>query len=99
MTKSPQYTAYPLGSLTLDLEQDALPGTDGAAMPLRPKSLALLRLLVENAAKRMSCALRFIDGLQKASTLRICRTRGYFSPNWSSCPMSLIENNAGGFWI
>jgi class 3 adenylate cyclase/tetratricopeptide (TPR) repeat protein len=54
MTQSPQYTAYQFGSFTLDLEQGALLGTDGAAMPLRPKSFALLRLLVENAGRLLS---------------------------------------------
>jgi DNA-binding winged helix-turn-helix (wHTH) protein len=54
MTQSPQYTAYQFGSFTLDLEQGALLGTDGAALPLRPKSFALLRLLVENAGRLLS---------------------------------------------
>ena len=54
MTQSPQYTAYQFGSFTLDLDQGALLGTDGAAMPLRPKSFALLRLLVENAGRLLS---------------------------------------------
>lgn len=36
---------------TLDLGRGALLGPDGAEVPLRPKSFALLRLLVENAGR------------------------------------------------
>ena len=36
---------------TLDLARGALLGPDGAEVPLRPKSFALLRLLVENAGR------------------------------------------------
>ena len=41
--------AYRFDRFTLDLARDALLGPDGAEVPLRPKSFALLRLLVENA--------------------------------------------------
>ena len=54
MTSSAQYTAYRLGSFTLDLERGALMAADGTEMPLRSKSFALLRLLVENAGRLLS---------------------------------------------
>ena len=49
MTVSGQCVAYRFGSHLLDLEREALQGPDGEEMLLRPKSFALLRLLVENA--------------------------------------------------
>ena len=41
--------AWRFDRFTLDIARGALLGPDGAEVPLRPKSLALLRLLVENA--------------------------------------------------
>jgi DNA-binding winged helix-turn-helix (wHTH) protein len=49
MTTSAQCVAYRFGSHLLDLEREALQGPDGEEISLRPKSFALLRLLVENA--------------------------------------------------
>ena len=43
--------AYRFDRFTLDLARGALLGPDGAAVPLRPKSFALLRLLVENTSR------------------------------------------------
>ena len=43
--------AYRFDRFTLDLGRRALLGPDGAEVPLRPKSFALLRLLVENAGR------------------------------------------------
>ncbi len=43
--------AWRFDRFTLDLARGALLGPDGAEVPLRPKSLALLRLLVENAGR------------------------------------------------
>src|SRR3954452_23425132 len=43
--------AYRFDRFTLDLDRGALLGPDGAELPLRPKSFALLRLLVENAGR------------------------------------------------
>ena len=43
--------AYRFDRFTLDLARGALLGPDGAEVPLRPKSFALLRLLVENAGR------------------------------------------------
>jgi class 3 adenylate cyclase/tetratricopeptide (TPR) repeat protein len=54
MTNSAQCTAYQFGSFTLDLERGALLATNGVEMALRPKSFALLRLLVENAGRLLS---------------------------------------------
>jgi DNA-binding winged helix-turn-helix (wHTH) protein len=54
MTSSAQYTGYRFGSFTLDLERGALLAADGTEMPLRSKSFALLRLLVENAGRLLS---------------------------------------------
>ena len=54
MTNSAQYTAYLFDSFTLDLDRGALLAADGSEMPLRPKSFALLRLLVENAGRLLS---------------------------------------------
>ena len=42
-------SAWRFDRFTLDLARGALLGPDGAEVPLRPKSLALLRLLLENA--------------------------------------------------
>ena len=54
MTNSAQYTAYLFDSFTLDLDRGVLLAADGSEMPLRPKSFALLRLLVENAGRLLS---------------------------------------------
>ena len=43
--------AYRFDRFTLDLGRGALLGPGGAEIPLRPKSFALLRLLVENAGR------------------------------------------------
>jgi TolB-like protein/DNA-binding winged helix-turn-helix (wHTH) protein len=43
--------AYRFGGFTLDLARGALLGPGGAEVPLRPKSFALLRLLVESAGR------------------------------------------------
>ena len=43
--------AWRFDRFTLDLARGALLGPDGAEVPLRPKSLALLRLLVENPGR------------------------------------------------
>ena len=43
--------AYRFDRFTLDLARGALLGPDGAEVPLRPKSFALLRLLVENPSR------------------------------------------------
>ena len=45
----PPRAAYRFDRFTLDLARGALLASDGAELPLRPKSFALLRLLVENA--------------------------------------------------
>jgi DNA-binding winged helix-turn-helix (wHTH) protein len=45
---------YRFGSFVLDLEQGALLAADGREMRLRPKSFALLRLLVENTGRLLS---------------------------------------------
>jgi DNA-binding winged helix-turn-helix (wHTH) protein len=42
---------YRFAGFTLDLDRVALLATDGAEVPLRPKSFVLLRLLVENAGR------------------------------------------------
>jgi DNA-binding winged helix-turn-helix (wHTH) protein len=46
-----QYAAYHFGAFTLDAEREALLRADGAELPLRPKTLALLLLLVKNAGR------------------------------------------------
>ena len=43
--------AYRFDRFTLDLARGAMLGPDGAEIPLRPKSFALLRLLVEHAGR------------------------------------------------
>src|SRR5690349_12487688 len=43
--------AYSFDRFTLDLARGALLGPDGAELPLRPKSFALLRLLLESAGR------------------------------------------------
>ncbi len=42
---------YRFDRFALDLDRGALLATDGAEVPLRPKSFVLLRLLVENAGR------------------------------------------------
>jgi len=54
MASSAQYIAYQFGSFALDLERGALLAANGKEMPLRPKSFALLQLLVENAGRLLS---------------------------------------------
>jgi DNA-binding winged helix-turn-helix (wHTH) protein/class 3 adenylate cyclase len=54
MMNSAQYTAYLFDSFTLDLNRGVLLAADGSEMPLRPKSFALLRLLLENAGRLLS---------------------------------------------
>jgi TolB-like protein/DNA-binding winged helix-turn-helix (wHTH) protein len=51
MAGSAQYVAFRFGSFTLDLTSGALLAADGREIPLRPKSYALLRFLVENAGR------------------------------------------------
>jgi DNA-binding winged helix-turn-helix (wHTH) protein len=54
MTNSERPMGYRFGSFVLDLKWGGLLTADGEEMPLRPKSLALLRLLVENAGCLLS---------------------------------------------
>ena len=54
MTNPVQYSVYRFGSFTLDVERGALLTVDGFELPLRPRSLALLQLFVENAGRLMS---------------------------------------------
>jgi DNA-binding winged helix-turn-helix (wHTH) protein len=54
MTSSARYIAYRFGSFVLDLEQEALLAADGKELPLRPKSFALLLLLIQNAGRLLS---------------------------------------------
>jgi TolB-like protein/class 3 adenylate cyclase len=49
--RPPPAVAWRFDRFTLDLARGALLGPDGAEVPLRPKSFALLRLLVENAGR------------------------------------------------
>jgi DNA-binding winged helix-turn-helix (wHTH) protein len=48
--------AYRFGTFTLDLDRGMLLAGDGSERILRPKSFALLRLLVENAGRLLSQA-------------------------------------------
>jgi len=54
MTTSAKNTAYRFGSFVLDLQRGALLAQNGVERPLRPKSFALLKLLVENAGRLLS---------------------------------------------
>ena len=54
MASSEPFKGYRFGSFVLDLEWGGLLADDGGEMPLRPKSFALLRLLVENAGRILS---------------------------------------------
>jgi len=54
MSTSVRTIAYRFGSFVLDIERGALLSADGKERPLRPKSFALLRLLVENAGRLLS---------------------------------------------
>src|SRR3954452_6966993 len=47
----PARAIYRFDRFTLDLARGALLAEDGAELPLRPKSFALLRLMVENAGR------------------------------------------------
>ena len=49
--EKPPYRAYRFDRFVLDLHRGALLVLDGAELPLRPKSFALLQLLVENAGR------------------------------------------------
>src|SRR4051812_12624269 len=49
--EKPPRVAYRFDRFTLDLARGALLASDGAELPLRPKSFALLQLLVENAGR------------------------------------------------
>jgi DNA-binding winged helix-turn-helix (wHTH) protein len=51
LNEKQQCAAYQFGAFTLDAGREALLGADGAELPLRAKTLALLRLLVENAGR------------------------------------------------
>src|SRR4051812_6293456 len=46
--------AYYFDRFVLDLNRGALLGLDGAELPLRPKSFALLQLLIENAGRLLN---------------------------------------------
>jgi DNA-binding winged helix-turn-helix (wHTH) protein len=46
--------AYQICSLTLDANCELLLASDGTELPLRPKTFALLRLLVQNAGRTIS---------------------------------------------
>jgi TolB-like protein/class 3 adenylate cyclase/tetratricopeptide (TPR) repeat protein len=50
-TAPPPAAAWRFDRFTLDLARGALLGPEGTAIPLRPKSFALLRLLVEHAGR------------------------------------------------
>jgi DNA-binding winged helix-turn-helix (wHTH) protein len=54
MANSDQPLGYRFGSFVLDLEWGGLLAANGKEIPLRPKSFALLRLLVENAGRIIS---------------------------------------------
>ena len=54
MTSSPQYVGYRFGSFFLDLECEALQAPDGKEIRLRPKSFALLLLMIENSGRLLS---------------------------------------------
>src|SRR6185437_1821767 len=49
--EKPMRMVYHFGRFTLDLARGALLAPDGTELPLRPKSFALLQLLVENAGR------------------------------------------------
>src|SRR3954463_13880055 len=49
--ETPPRVAYRFDRFTLDLDRGALLAFDGAELPLRPKSFALLQLFVENAGR------------------------------------------------
>src|SRR5690349_20066647 len=49
--ESPPRLAYRFDRFTLDLARGALLAEDGTGLPMRPKSFALLRLLIENAGR------------------------------------------------
>jgi adenylate cyclase len=54
MATSEQIIGYRFGPFILDLEWGGLLAPGGKELPLRPKSFALLRLLVENAGRLLS---------------------------------------------
>ena len=49
-----QRSAYQVGRFTLDIDRKLLLTAEGTEVPLRPKSLAMLLLLVENAGRTLS---------------------------------------------
>src|SRR3712207_1748525 len=49
--EKPPRMVYRFDHFTLDLARGALLASDGAELPLRPKSFAMLQLLVENAGR------------------------------------------------
>jgi DNA-binding winged helix-turn-helix (wHTH) protein len=54
MTNPERCIAHQFGSCRLDLERETLIGPDGGECVLRPKSLELLLLLIENAGRLVS---------------------------------------------
>jgi DNA-binding winged helix-turn-helix (wHTH) protein len=54
MVESEQPIGYRFGAFVLDLEWGGLIAANGKEIPLRPKSFALLCLLVENAGRVLS---------------------------------------------
>jgi DNA-binding winged helix-turn-helix (wHTH) protein len=54
MAEPEQPIAYQFGSFVLDLEWGGLISAEGKELPLRPKSFALLRFLLENARRILS---------------------------------------------
>lgn len=54
MASSEQLIGYRFGSFVLNLEWGSLFGADGKEIQLRPKSFALLRLLVEHPGRILS---------------------------------------------
>src|SRR5689334_20789247 len=52
--KKPPCEAYRFDRFTLDLARGMLLASDGAELPLRPKSFALLQFLVENAGRLLN---------------------------------------------
>lgn len=54
MTIPARRTVYRFGAFVLDSGNEALRTTEGVSIPLRPKSFALLRLMVENAGQLLA---------------------------------------------
>src|SRR3954453_6598986 len=53
--ETPPCCTYHFDRFVLDLDRGALLASDGAELPLRPKSFALLQLFVENAGRLLDC--------------------------------------------